>query len=589
MFKRFAAAAAVLTALSGLSPVYAQEPLMPATAIQRGMKGTCRTVFQGSKVEPFEFEVLSVMHGMLGPGLDIILARLQGEKATFTGVVAGMSGSPCYLDGKLIGALSYRFGEFTKEPIAGITPIHDMLRIWEIKEQPAQAMLNPMLPRHRETPLQGQSSSQLKPIATPLHFSGFDPKVFKLFGKEFEALGFQPVAGSSGGQTGHPEAPKALEMGGAIAGQMVRGDISISGTGTVSYIDDKRVLAFGHPFFNSGHIQIPMATAYIQHILSSEAGSYKMAEDGVEVGTITQDRATAISGILGQQTRMLPVALQIHDQNQVDRSQVNFEVFQNPSMTPLLMATGIYNSLQGRLNFNQGGNLSLKGELTVDGKKLNFDRFYSTTEEAETPILAARDLAKTLFTLWGNPYQQPSIQGLKLNFQFRPQTLLASIEEVWVDQNEARPGESLNLHVRLKNYRQESVTRHLKVQVPSEAPYGPAILLASSGPLLDQLEDSLKTDYSSYAELLDDLSDTRSNDRLYLKWISEEPGMGMYAQIYPKLPSSVIEQLDISENISNTLPLMRSPGTEYSFPVNYDLNGQRFVRVFVTPRGRVIN
>lgn len=582
-------------------PALAQAPpMMPASQVQRGMRGVCHTVFQGSQIEPFDFEVLGTMHGMLGPKLDIFLARLEGDKAGFTGVVAGMSGSPCYINNQLIGALSYRFGQFTKEPIAGITPIAEMLKIFEIPTQinPAnsqayqplsyQQALAQLPARQHNTSWQGQAT-QVQAISTPLQMGGISAKTLSIFGADLQKLGFEPVAASSSGQHGNPQAPRKLEMGGSIAGQMVRGDISMSGTGTVSYVDGDKVLAFGHPFFNSGQIQLPMATSYIQHILVSEAGSYKMAEDGVEVGTITQDRATAIAGKIGQYSRMIPVQLQMHDQARVDAEQVNFEVFQNPSMTPMMMAVSVYNSLQGRLQFNQGGNIKLTGQLKVDGRSIDFNRFYSASEQEEVEILAARDLADTLFKLWNNPFHTPKIESMKLDFRFRPESLLATIDEIWADRLEVRPGESVNLHVRLKNYRQADLIRHLKIEIPSDAQPGPMSLLASSGALLDQLEDGLKTDYLSYQEILDDLSQKRASDQLYLKWIAEEPGISLYSKIYPKLPASVAEQLDVTQNMSHTVPLIRSPGIEYSFPTQYDLRGQQFIKFFVSSQGRVIN
>jgi len=255
----------------------------------------------------------------------------------------------------------------------------------------------------------------------------------------------------------------------------------------------------------------------------------------------------------------------------------------------MMMAVRVYNTLQGRLQFNQGGNIKLTGQLKVDGQTIDFNRFYSATEQEEVEILAARDLANTLFTLWNNPFHTPKIESMKLNFSFRPESLLASIDEIWADHLEVRPGESVNLHVRLKNYRQQDVVRHLKVQIPSDALPGPMTLLASSGLLLDQLEDNLKTDYWNYQELLDDLKQNRAGDRLYLKWIAEEPGLGLYSKVYPKLPASVAEQLDVTQNMSHAVPLIRSPGVEYSFPTEYDLRGQQFVKFFVSSQGRVIN
>lgn len=590
------------SAFSTSLPAQAASPeLMPHTELKRGMQGQCRTVFQGNTIEPFQFEVIDVLHNHLGPKRDLILARLQGDKATYTGVVAGMSGSPCYINNKLIGALSYRFGTFTKEPIAGITPIQDMLSLFEIPERNVKTASEPLVPskysdvlahlqsQHMPTELKGQNTS-LQTIATPLSFSGFDPKVIAFFKSDLNKLGFEPMMGSSSGsKAGHPEAPEKLEMGGAIAGQLVRGDMSISGTGTVSYVDGNKVLAFGHPFFNTGHVRIPMATAYIQHIMVSETGSYKMAEDGREVGTITQDRLTAISGLVGDFSPMIPVELSIQDTAKVDPQSLRFEVFKDPQMTPMMMAMSVYNSLNSRLQFNNGGNLSVKGTLKANGKEIPINRFYSTTENGDTPSMAAQALAQDLFTLWNNPFQSAEIESLKLNFQFHPQTLVSKLDEVWPAQIEVRPGETVKLNARIKAYRGNSQVEALNVKIPDDTPYGPLLMMVSGGPELDALEDSLKPGYHNYQALLDDLAQSRDNDKIYVKVISDQMGAVVDSQLYPKLPLSVVEHLDLPANYSHLMPLLRSPGAEFSYPVSQDLSGQFFVRIWVTPRGRVIN
>ena len=591
-----------------VSTVQAEEiPTLAHTSLKRGMQGTCNTVFEGTQIEPFGFEVIDVMHGMLGPGMDVILARLTGEKATYTGVVSGMSGSPCYVNGKLIGALSYRFGAFTKEPIAGITPIASMLDVFDIPPAPPSrdvsvpgvyqpqnyAKIWETLPQQTLSFSSGGLSGQLQPIATPLSFNGFRSDIVAQYRPQLEQLGLQPVIGSNSGMKGRSDAPKTLEMGGAIAGQLVRGDFSISGTGTVSYVSGDKVLAFGHPFFNTGYIDMPMATAYIQHILASEMGSFKMAEDGPTVGVLTHDRATAIGGYLNRTTRMIPVALKLKDRAGVDVENVNFEVFQNPTYTPIMMAISVQNSLSGRLQYNLGGNLRMRGNLKVDGRTVPINRFYSTTPGGDVTRAAAMELAQSLFQLWGNPFQRPQIEKLELEFEFRPETELAVIDNVWTEETEVKPGQSLPLFVRLRSYRdgnKSSTVRQLKVQVPKDAPLGPTLLLVSSGDVLDRLENSLKTGYTSYTELLDDVENgQRESDRLYLKWITEEPGLSLYSQIYSKLPVSVAETLDTQSNLNHAIPLIRSPGIEYSLPVQADLAGQGFARIFVSTSGRRLN
>lgn len=612
MPKRFHILAATVL-LSLASPAKAekaqevQEVLMPVKEIQRGMEGTCRTVFQGKTIEPFGFKVLSLMQGMLGPGQDVILTRLTGEKAEFTGVVAGMSGSPCYINGKLIGALAYRFGNFTKEPIAGITPIQNMLEIFQLPAEPAKMTSGTYIPQSYQQSLSQMQKSMsgatsgFQRIATPLSFGGFRSEVLAHYQSDLDKLGFQTVMGglstpnaaanaaSSGtGSIANPDMPEKLEMGGAVAGQMVRGDLSIEGTGTVSYIDKNRVLAFGHPFFNEGYVQIPMATAYIHHILSSEAGSYKMSQAGHEVGTIVQDRLTAIYGEIGKKTPMIPMQVQIQDTANVDPALLKLEVFQSPTMTPMLMAMSLHNVLTSRLNYNLGGTLVLEGSLNVDGQALKFQNDYRMEPGQDVVIVAVQDLANSLFALWGNPFQKPDIRGLNLKVSLQPQYRQAQIRRIWTDNDDVKPGEAVTLHVELSNWRQERVVRNFKMQIPADTPYGPLTLLAGDARSIDGLEASVRTGFTGYSDLLSHLFSQRSNSDLHLMLITNEGGMSQHSTLMAKLPASVQELLFTPETESLTIPI-RSPGSEQKIATDTDLKGQATLQLWVTPHAKAIN
>ncbi len=597
MPKRFHILAATALICSA-SPAWAEEVLMPVPEIQRGMEGTCRTVFQGKTVEPFGFKVLSLMQGMLGPGQDVILTRLTGDKAEFTGVVAGMSGSPCYINGKLIGALAYRFGNFTKEPIAGITPIQNMLDIFKLPLEPAKTASNTYIPQTYQQSLnqlqktQPAASAGFQRIATPLSFGGFRSEVLAHYQADLEKLGFQTVMGGistpSAGSIANPDMPDKLEMGGAVAGQMVRGDLSIDGTGTVSYIDKNRVLAFGHPFFNEGYVQIPMATAYIHHILSSEAGSYKMSQSGREVGTIVQDRLTAIYGEIGKKTPMIPMQIQVQDSASVDPAQLKLEVFQSPSLTPMLMAMSIHNVLTSRLNYNLGGTLLLEGSLNVDGQNLKFRNDYTIEQGQDVVIVAVQDLANSLFALWGNPFQKPDIRGLNLKVSLKPQQRQAQIRRIWTDSDEIRPGDSVTLHVELSNWRQEREIRNFKMQIPANTPYGPLTLLAGDARAIDGLEASVRTGFTGYNDLLSHLFSQRSNSDLHLLLITNEGGMAQHSTLMAKLPASVQELLFTPETESLTIPI-RSPGSEQRIATDADLKGQASLQLWVTSHAKAIN
>lgn len=583
----------VISTLSAF-PGQAAEPHMPVTEIQGGMEGICKTVFQGKTIEPFGFRVLSLMQGMLGPKQDVILVRLTGEKAEFTGVVAGMSGSPCYIHGRLIGALAYRFGSFSKEPIAGITPIANMLALFRLPAEPRQISTAPYQPQPLHSALHNQIQAlptPLQPIATPLSFAGFRPEVLRYYQPELEKMGFQVVSGGMGGGSGHianPDMPETLEPGGAIAGQLVRGDLSIEGTGTVSYVEGSRVLAFGHPFFNTGYVQIPMATAWVHHTLASEAGSFKMAQGGKTIGTITQDRLTAIYGEIGKMSPMIPVRIQVDDGIHMDPKALNLEIFHNPTMTPLMLVMSLHNVLTSRLNFNLGGTLLLKGQLEVDGRSLSFTRHYAVTEAESVVIGAIQELGNQFYALWNNPFRRPQIRQLTLNIVLRPDARQSRIRRLWADQDLAAPGESVVLHVELETWRQEREIRHFRYQIPADTPTGPLTLLALDAQTLDRLENSVRTGFRDYEDLLDHLFQQRNTTDLHLLQISEEQGLSQQSTLMPRLPASVQELLYTPESAGLTIPI-RSPGAEQRIPLNTELQGAAMLSLLITPHARAIN
>lgn len=576
----------------------ANEPQMPVKDIKVGMKGTCQSVFRGTKIEPFEIEVLGLMKGMLGPKQDVILTRLTSENGKFTGVVSGMSGSPCYIDGKLVGALAYRFGALTKEPIAGITPIQTMLDVMKLPRVvptlPGQRVhyqpraLDKALAQFQPRKL-GAGQNTLTPIATPLSFAGMSPTALTPFQTALQNVGFQPTMSglnNSGDLIDGVKMPDKLVPGGAIAGELVRGDISIAGTGTVTYVDGENVLAFGHPFFGDGYVKIPMATAYITHILVSELGSYKMAQSGNVVGTIVQDRLPAIYGKVGKMTPMIPVKFHIKDSSSVDPKTINLDIVEHPLYSPLFTAVTLNSSLNERLNFNKGGTLKLKAKVELkDGPPIEIEDYYSVDEQGATPILAARTLADKLFTLWDNPFHQPKMKSVDVSVELAPQTRIAMIDEVWTDTEDAKPGDSVTLYVRMKTYRHEEVTRSIKVQVPEDTPNGMLSLFVSDGKSMERLFNSLQTGYESYTSLVNSLQGTRKSDDLHVLLVSDQRGVANGTQMYSELPPSVMELFSQPSATRKFIPLMRSPGEELTVPVGYDIKGQGAAHLYISDQG----
>src|SRR5271154_6727218 len=300
----------------------AQNPqIIAVSQIHAGMRGVAYTVFEGVKPEAMEVEVLGVLRNVNGPKGDIILVRLHGPKVEYTGVVAGMSGSPVYLDGKLAGALAFRIGEFSKEPIAGVTPIAEMLEISALDRNPTSAPIEATSAIHSpsKTASPGAPSlnsanqdftNYLKPIETPLVFNGFSEDTVQRFASQFSAAGIVPVMGA--GSVSDARQPEPMEPGSAVSAILVRGDMNIAATCTVTYMDAQRLLACGHPLMQFGMVDLPMTKATVLATLPSPLNAFKIVNTTEPVGAFVQDRHTGILGEFGKQPDMIPVTLNIH-------------------------------------------------------------------------------------------------------------------------------------------------------------------------------------------------------------------------------------------------------------------------------------
>ena len=330
--------------------------IFPLDQVHRGQHGVAYTVFEGVVPSAVEVEILGVLHNALGPHQDMILARLGGKDAVYTGVVAGMSGSPVYIDGKLAGALAFRIGQFSKEPIAGITPIQQML---EVKDMPDGGS-TPVNTGTR--PGNTSGNAEIRPIETPLLFSGFSQQAVDAFKDRFTAQGLTPVVGLGGGSSTEKQ-PEPIEPGSSVSALLVRGDMEIAATCTATYVDKNQLLACGHPITQTGSVSVPMTKAEVVATLPSPLNAFKIVNTTEEVGAFTQDRQTAIRGEFGAKAHMVPVTVTFHDGS--DTRAVHFEVVDSPDLTPLLMLTSIYQSMMQSNSYAARDHLSNSGARPV--------------------------------------------------------------------------------------------------------------------------------------------------------------------------------------------------------------------------------
>src|ERR1700722_12094925 len=532
-------------------PDSAQTPsTIPVSQIHVGMRGVAYTVFQGVKPESMEVEVLGVLHNVNGPKGDVILVRLHGQKVEYTGVVAGMSGSPVYLDGKLAGALAFRIGEFSKEPIAGGTPIADMLEIDALDRSPAEesSAIKPALNNvagktgspgispmpGSEDPAASGFANYLKPIETPLVFNGFSEQAIKLFAGQLGSAGIVPVMGA--GSVSNDKQPEPVEAGSAISAILVRGDMDIEATCTVTYVDAQRLLACGHPLLQFGSVDLPMNKAEVLATLPSPMNAFKIVNTTEPVGTFVQDRHTGIMGVFNKQPEMIPVTLNIHSSTGV--KQFHYEVLNNPKLTPVALMVTVFNALHGVNEFGEEITYRLAGSIGVKGfPDVTMRNMFAPAENGQPAAMqAAIALGERFERIYDNPYNAPSIAGVNLDFDLVRERRLARLESARTDVTEARPGEDIMIETVLAPYRGERLVRQIPVKIPTSASKGTLRILVSDGDTLDRIGHGSpafgrKLDLASTIALL---NKEHANNRLYVSLLEADPEARVADKVMPR-------------------------------------------------------
>jgi hypothetical protein len=585
-----------LAALSCLLPVSAaavENRVQPQTIsvdqIHTGMRGVAYTVFEGVKPEPMEVEVLGVLRNMNGPKGDLILIRLHGTKVEYTGVVAGMSGSPVYLDGKLAGALSFRIGEFSKEPIAGVTPIGEMLEInaldSSVPNNDSAAKQNPSMPVKTSGPGEAAPlqdiANYLKPIETPLVFSGFSEETIRRFAPQFASAGITPVLGA--GSVSNVKQPEPLQPGSAVSAILVRGDMDIAATCTVTYMDPERLLACGHPLLQYGMVDMPMTKAQILATLPSPMNAFKIVNATEPVGAFVQDRHTGIMGLFGRQPQMIPVTLNIHG-GPADK-QFHYEVLNNARLSPVAMMATVFNALRGMNEYGEETTYRLNGRISVNGyPDVALQNMYAPID-GSTPgaALVAMSLGDRFSRIFDNPYERPNIKGVQLDVDLVKERRFARLENVHTDVSEARPGDEITVEAVLRPYRGERIVRQVRVHVPTSTSKGPLRILVSDGETLDRFRRSApmlnrRFDLASTIALL---NKEHYNNSLYVSLLEADPEAMVADKVMPTLPLSVMNVMEGMRGTQEMVVLGESSVNEASTPLDYVVSGAQLLTVSI--------
>jgi SpoIVB peptidase S55 len=569
---RFIAPIVAIAFAAALSPTLSAQSneILPLSQVRPGMQGYAYTIFAGDQVEKFGLEVIGVMPNFLGPQQSIILVQLKGEKVEHTGVVAGMSGSPVYLDGKLAGALSLKLGVFTKEAIGGVTPIEDILHpAGPNNAQPVSASQQPQTqstaPTYSSTQVQAQSQPQqvalpreatarnglpsgssLEPIATPLVFSGFQTATLQQFAPEIASFGF---AATQGG-TAAPQADDKKLAAGDMAGMvLVSGDASINSACTVTAVQADRVYLCGHPFLSLGEVALPMARSRVVMTLSSSLASTKIVNVGGPIGTITGDHLTAVTGKLGAPPPMIPLDLSVA--TPAGNKKLHFEVVDNPKLTPLLVALTTFNGLTQNSVYGEGMTLHLSGEIRLKGHApVQIENTYAPGDflggDGLPVALSVQAIFNRLFT---NTYEVPNVEGVALKVESVPGRQSFTIDSAWLEKGEAAPGEDLRVRVLLHPYRGESHIEETTVHVPDQIARGTMLrVMVTDGDLLNRASRGFQFSGGGGPPGLDQLiallNRERRNDRLYVGLFMPSPTILWDDKELPNAPLSQINVID---------------------------------------------
>ena len=595
------------------SPVAPASELMPIEDIRPGMVGVGRTVFQGTNLQDFKVHILGVLRNVQGPKRDLILARLEGGPLAETGVAQGMSGSPVYIDGRLIGAVSYSIGLFSKEPIAGITPIAEMKDATAMPRRTVTGRAQLELPITREgltaalvathnriapfarrpadiqvigmpAAAGSQLGAMLRPIATPLLLGGFEPEVADLIAGPFREAGFSPIISGASAVSDATAPNEPLREGDAIGVALVTGDLEVGATGTVTHIDGDRVYAFGHPFYNLGPAEFPLTRAHVYTMLPSLMTSFKISGMGATIGTMQQDRATGIAGTLGKGPALVPMTITLQSERGSGPASprvLKYQVVNDQLFTPLLAYVSLFNTLSSYERQFGAATVGVKSRAKL---KAHGDFALEDVFAGDSPLLgASAAIAGPLAMLLTNDIEPVTLEGLDITVTTTEAPRTASIERVWLDDIRPRAGRTVSLKILTRSYRGEEKISTVPIDIPANASSELSILVTDGRQLnaIEQRELRRSLQPQSVAQMLRLLNDTRRNNRIYVRLLRGTPGAVVNGEVMTALPPSVLAVLESDRNGGSFTPIRSATLGEWQIAMDSAVTGSRVLTIAV--------
>jgi hypothetical protein len=576
---------------------------MPLSDVKKGMKGYGLTVFEGTTVEKFDVEILGVLQN-IGPDQNLILAKVDHPVVARAGVIAGMSGSPIFVDGKVIGALAYAW-QFAKEPVAGITPIDEMLKISRmvapagaspagatprmsaIEMLSAVAKANPeeafkKLMSNNATPV--SSISGAKRIAMPMSLSSFTSETIQRFSPHLEQLGFVAVPAGASSASTSTSTKSTFAPGDPVGAVLLTGDFNVAASGTVSYIDGDNVYAFGHPFLDMGEINFPMATSEVVTVLPSMANSFKFSNTGPIVGVLRQDRAAGIMGVLGEKPQMIPVEVTLNGGNASQTYRVN--VVRHSTLSPLMLAMVTDSVVSNAQRAAGERTVMMESEIRVKGFEPIRLREGWAGQQARSSI--PQYLAVISGYLMSNEFRPTEIESVKITLHHDDELRTAKLMEaslVKPPKGRIAPGDTVQVRTVLKPFRGEAFVETFDVRIPDDQPAGSAYVLVGSGSVLNAVDFTLvPPDPRTLEQVVGVLGRLRPSTDLTVGLYSTGEGAVTSGVYLPNLPPSMRAVVTADTSNGAQAQVKYHPAGQSAKKLGYIIDGALKIDLDVQPQ-----
>ncbi len=580
--------------------------LFPLSELKEGMRGVARTVFRGSEPEEFSVEILGVLPGGIGPKQDLIVGKISGGSADRTSVFAGMSGSPVYIDGKLVGAISYSF-PFSKESICGITPIQQMIAIFEQKpagipkapepktlsfaELASTTLEYPGVLETGVAPLSGSvadsklaavTGQAFQPIATPITFSGFSQRTLDAFAPQLMRVGLMPVSAAGGTSAIQPMKPAdatTLVGGDSVSMQLTRGDYSLAASGTVTFRNGEKIYAFGHPFLSLGTSDLPMSESHVVTVIPNLNNSFKLAVPDAMVGSMTQDRATGVFGKLGQAPKMIPVTINLRTSRGQSET-LKFEVVKDDFLTPLLLNLTTYNALIANERGLGDSTIQLDGEILTKGHEpIQLVKRFTGAQAAQMTAGAVAVPASALFR---SRFDDLDIESVVLNITSTDGSRTATLDRLAVDKLQVKAGDTIEVQAFVRTDSGKFLVQRIPITVPTGTPAGPLTITVGDGASAEKNTAIQQFVPKNADELIQTINRMKIADRLYLQTFRTSNGAVVGVNEMPNLPPSVLATLNNDRTVGGFRPVVQSIVTEQEIPPSeYIVSGQQSIVIEV--------